>query len=284
MREIMYGLNSLIIAGILLSSMALAVELSYRIGRAREKSVSEANRAQINAIQASLLGILALLLGFTFSLALQRFDSRSQAVVNEANAIGTTYLRAQLLPPSVRPEAQKRLQSYVGLRVQSGAVSLANEAERQIMLNKANELLDTLWGYAGRAAQEDKSPVTSGLFIQSLNEAIDAYGRRDAELNRHVPEVILFLLFITFLLTGGVLGYSSGISGHRPSLVTHILIVLIVVLAFIIIDLDRPRRGLIQVDQSSLINLKTAIDATQAVAAEPAAPIDSPRPAVTGRP
>jgi uncharacterized membrane protein (Fun14 family) len=105
--------------------------------------------------------------------------------------------------------------------------------------------------------------VTTGLFIQSLNETIDSYGRRDAALSRHVPEIIFFLLFATFVLTGGVIGYAAGAAGHRPSLASYILVVVIVILVFIIIDLDRPRRGVIRIDQSSMIHLKTAIDAAQ---------------------
>ena len=283
MGEIIYGLNSLFIAGVLFISMSIAIEVGYRIGRVKQASADEAIKAHINAIQASLLGVLALMLGFTFSLALQRFDSRSQAVVDEANAIGTTYLRAQLLPVSVREETQKLLQNYADLRVKVSGLSLDNETEREAFLFKANNVLDALWGCARKAAEEDNSPVTSGLFIQSLNETIDSYGRREAALNRHVPEIILFLLYGTFLMTGGIIGYSAGIAGHRPAMISYILVALIVVLAFIIADLDRPRRGLIKVDQASLIQLKAAIDATQAAGTQPAVPANILRPAVTGR-
>lgn len=278
----MYGLNSLLIAGVLLVSMVAAIEFGYRIGRVKARSASDPTKAHVSAILGSLLGVLALLIGFTFSLALQRFEKRSEAVVDEANAIGTTYLRAHLLSTSVRSQAQSLLRSYVDLRVQAGKVSLEKEAERHDLLEKTNETLDAIWGCARQAAEDDKSPVTTGLFIQSLNEAIDSYGRRDAELSRHVPEVIWLLLYGAFLITSGVIGYSAGISGHRPTPVTYTLIVLIVVLVFIIVDLDRPRRGLIRVDQSSLTVLKAAIDAAHAGDAQPTIP-GPPRPAVTGR-
>lgn len=266
----MYGVNSLFIASVLFASMALAIEAGYQLGRGKQGAVSDSTKAHVNAIQASLLGILALLLGFTFSLALQRFDRRSEAVVAEANAIGTTYLRAQLLPKSVRGEAQQLLQNYIDFRIAAGGISLDHEAKRQAYLAKGKEILDATWGCALRAAEADNSPVTTGLFIQSLNELIDSFGRRDAELNRHVPEVIWLLLYGTFLITGGVIGYSAGISGHRPSSVTYILVALIVILVFIIVDLDRPRRGLIRVDQSSLTDLKTATDAAQTAGVHPA--------------
>ena len=279
----MYEQSSLLIAGILFVSMALAIEAGYRAGLRTQTNANESTRAHINSIQASLLGVLALLLGFTFSLSLQRFDSRSQAIVDESNAIGTTYLRAQLLPVSIRGEVQKLLQNHINLRFQSGTVTLDHHEERDELLTQTNQNLDVLWGYARQAAEEDGQPVTSGLFIQSLNELIDSYGRRNAALERHIPEIILFLLFGTFLLTGGVVGYAAGVAGHRPSLATHILVALIVILAFVIIDLDRPRRGLIRVDHKSLIDLKAAIDVSQTVEAQQSVPVDTPRPAVTGR-
>ena len=263
MHELMYDHNSLLICGILLLSLVLSIEAGYRFGRRAEQRNNDSSRAHVGAIQASLLGVLALLLGFTFSLSLQRFDSRSEAVIEEANAIGTAYLRAQLLADSIRGEVQTLLRRYVDLRVQTGTVPLNHEAERQALIAKTNRLLNELWRYARRAAEEDGRAVSAGLFIQSLNELIDAYGRRDAALSRHVPEVVLFLLYGTFLMTGGVVGYAAGVGGHRPSIVTYILVILIVVLTFIIIDLDRPRRGLIQVNQSSLVDLGMAIDAAR---------------------
>jgi len=278
----MYDENSALIAAILYVSIVLAIELGHLLGRRIQRFATEPSKAHVNAIQASLLGVLALLLGFTFSLSLQRFNDRSEAIVDEANAIGTAYLRAQLLPASVRDDVKRSLRDHLDLRVHAGAVTLDDEADRQALLAKTNENLDVVWRSARRAVELDPSPVPSGLFIQSLNEMIDAYGRRDAALHRHVPELVLFLLYGTFILTGIVLGYGAGVAGHRPSFATYILVALIVVLAFIIIDLDRPRRGLIRVDQSSLHNLKTAVDAAESAAdGEPAPAL--PRTGVTGR-
>ena len=257
----MYGLNSLMIVAVLLASMVGAMEAGYRIGLRRQASATESTRRHINGIQASLLGVLALLLGFTFSLALQRFDSRSDAVVDEANAIGTAYLRTKLIPRAVGEPAAQLWQSYTDLRVQAGAVDLAHDSERQALDAKADRVLEALWGTAQRAIEAEKNPATSGLYVQAVNEAIDSRGRNDAVLKRHVPEVILILLYGTLLMTSGVVGYAAGVSWHRPPLVTYIFVTLLVILAFIIVDLDRPRRGLIRVDQSSLVALKAAIDA-----------------------
>jgi hypothetical protein len=240
--------------------MMAAIEAGYRVGRKSNERASEPARAHVNAIQASLLGVLALLLGFTFSLALQRFDSRSHAVVEEANAIGTAYLRAQLLPADIGLPAQAALSRYLDLRVASSGLTLVERAERAALRARTLQAFDELWSLAKRAADEDGRPVTAGLFVQALNDVADAHGTRDAELDRHVPELVLFLLFGTFLLTGGIVGYASGVSGHRASGVSYLMVVLIVVLVFIIIDLDRPRRGLIEVGQQSLLDLQASME------------------------
>jgi len=256
----MYSINSILIAGVLFVSMVLAIEMGYRLGLRTQASASDAFKTHVNTIGASILGILALLLGFTFSLSLQRFDSRSQAVVEETNAIGTTYLRSQLLPASLRSNVQLLLREYLDLRVQASAITLDDQQEREMLLAEASRTQIALWGYAQQAAEEEPNPVTTGLFIQSLNELIDNFGKRNAALNRHVPEVILFLLYGTLLMGATVVGYASGVAGFRVSVPAYIMVVLIVVLVYVIIDLDRPRRGMIQVDQRSLIELQGAVN------------------------
>ena len=99
MEPILYSFSTLLIVSVLLLAIVVGIEIGYRLGRRAQKMLIEPTKSQINAIQASMLPLLALILGFTFSLSLQRYDERANAVVDEANAIGTTYLRTKLLPP-----------------------------------------------------------------------------------------------------------------------------------------------------------------------------------------
>jgi hypothetical protein len=260
-KEIMYDHSSVLIVGVLFVALMLATESGFRFGRRAGDGTSESSKSQINSIQASILGVLALLLGFTFSLSLQRYDSRSQAVISEANAIGTVMLRTELLPDSVRANTQALVRDYLDHRVRAAGISLDHADQRRAELRESDALLKKLWQNAIQAAAEQPNPVTTGLFISALNELIDAYGTRDAALNRHVPEAVLFLMFGTFILTASLVGYASGVSGHRASFATYILEVLIVFLVFIIIDLDRPRRGLIEVSHQSLIELQASVRA-----------------------
>lgn len=268
MREIIYGVSTVSIAILLLVAMVIFIEIGHRIGRAAKGRPGTAPKEHINGIQAALLGMLALLLGFTLSLSLQRFDSRSAAVVDEANAIGTAWLRAEFLPTSAREEARRRIEDYLDLRLETGAESTVKEEHRSRLMRKADEEVNALWSLARIAAEEDASPVRTGLFIQSLNEVIDSSSRREAALNRHVPEIVLLLLFVTFLMTGMVVGYSSGIGGYRAFFATYIMVGLIVVLVFIVVDLDRPRRGVIQVSQASMAELLESMRASSSRGAQ----------------
>lgn len=180
-------------------------------------------------------------------------------MVNEANAIGTTWLRAQMLPEPARGEIQGMLRNYVDLRMLGSHVSVVREEEHLEMWNRTNAALDALWNRSRDVAIEFPNPVTTGLYIQSLNDMIDAFASRDAALNRHVPELVLFLLYSAFLITGCVIGFTAGLSGQRTSFVTYAMVGLIVVLVFIIIDLDRPRRGLIRISQDSLEQLQKSM-------------------------
>jgi hypothetical protein len=134
-------------------------------------------------MQSSILGILALLLAFTLSISLQRFDQRSD-VVDEANAIGTAYLRTQLLRQPARAELQPMLRDYLALRVKATTMTTVEGERRDAFLNAAEGAQAAIWAGAARAAEADPNPVTSGLFVQAINEMIDSYGRRDAGLNR----------------------------------------------------------------------------------------------------
>lgn len=259
MREIMYDINSIAIAVTLFVSMLLVMEFGFRLGRRHRRLTGSEPGENSGAIQGSMLGILALLLGFTFSLALNRYDERSQAVVDEANAIGTAWLRVQLVPEVFRQDIRELMQQYIGLRVDAAHLDLTRTREREQLLQNTDQIIDQLWSLATGAAAQEPNPVSTGLLLQALNDMIDAYGSRDAALARHVPEMVLFLLYGTFLMTGCVMGFTAGLGGQRNSFATYIMTGLIVILVFIIIDLDRPRRGLIEINQSSLTTLHTKI-------------------------
>ncbi len=255
-QELLYGYSSVAIAVSLFIAIIVFNEVGFRVGRFVQVRTDSEVKALTGSIQASILGLLALLLGFTFSMSMHRFDSRSMALIDEANAIGTAILRVQLLPDKYKNEADEYFKTYVDLRVAIGTLDLTKQEERKTYRNKINDVQSKLWSLAILSTNDDPRPVTTGAFVKSLNDVIDSQGKRNALLQMHVPEVVLILLFVVFISSGGILGYSAGLSGKRvfaPIVLVSLLITLIV---FIIIDLDRPKRGLIQVNQNVMIELQ----------------------------
>jgi len=258
-QELLYTYSSIAIVATLFIAIIAFNEVGFRVGRFVQLRTDDEVKTLTGSIQASILGLLALLLSFTFSMSMQRFDNRSMALIDEANAIGTAVLRIQLLPEKYNKKAFDYFQEYVDLRVAIGKVDHTKREERKIYNKQITDLQSKLWALAVSATNDDPRPSTTGAFVKSLNEVIDSQGRRSALLQMHVPEVVLILLFVVFISSGGILGYSAGLSGKRvfaPILLVSLLITLIV---FIIIDLDRPKRGVIQVNQGVMIELQNNI-------------------------
>jgi len=261
MREVLYGLSSAGIAMSLLVIILLTVEAGFRAGRRQHGGVEDSVKDQTKAVDASILGLLSLLLGFTFTMALQHFDARHHAMVKEANAIGTAHVRAALLPAPHDQNAAQLLRNYVDQRVLAGEVDLAQSHPFAQLAEKTSGLQRELWSEATAAARKDPGPVTTGLFAQAVNDLMDAQVERDAALERHVPEYILVLLMVVAIAGSLITGYSSGLAGRqRPTWAFGGLSIVIALVVFMIADLDRPRRGLIHVGQVELLQLKAGME------------------------
>ncbi|MDO6388712.1 hypothetical protein Q4E40_01150 [Pontibacter sp. BT731] len=256
-KEFLYELNSILIVSVLFILILLAQEAGYRIGRHHQRISDRDVKAQTNTIQAATLGLLALILGFAFNMSLQSYNNRSKAVLNEANAIGTALMRTHLLPSPYDSLTRMQLQQYIDLRL---AISNTNDSlvtEQKTLASDTETLQRTLWGEAVQAARIDPNPVTTGSFVTALNSMVVAHNERNALLIMHVPEVILYLMFTVFIMSGGLIGYGSGLGQKRTILPSALLSLMICLVVFIIIDLDRPMRGIINVDQQSLERLKS---------------------------
>jgi hypothetical protein len=201
---------------------------------------------------------LALIIGFTFAMALTRFEARREAIVNEANAIGTTALRARLLPEPHRAETLKLLREYVKIRidvVQSGKSLL----ELATALDRSNAIQEALWLQTKEISAKDNRYVPTGLFIQSLNEMIDNQGKRLAALRNRIPSVVLLALFGLAAVSCGFAGYAGALEVKRTRLPIYIIGVLISSMIYLILDIDRPSAGLITNNQQPMIDAAASL-------------------------
>jgi hypothetical protein len=256
-EEYLYRVSGSTLFLILLFLLFVVSASGFLSGRRHSELVSDAVRSQISVLQGSLLGLLSLLLGFTFAMTVSRYDLRKQLLLEEANAIGTTYLRTQLLAEPYASEAASLLRRYVDLRVGLNKAGVNETNEQKLReASEQSEILHTqLWLVARNAASGDTRAVTTGLFIQSLNEVIDMHAKRLVALDNHVPEPVILLLWFVALFSLGLTGYSCGLAGWNHFFVLTMLALLIAVVISLIMDIDRPRRGLIQVSQKGMIML-----------------------------
>jgi hypothetical protein len=191
-------------------------------------------------------------------MAQSRFALRQELVVEEANDIGTNYLRSRLLPEPNKTETANLLRSYVDARLDFFRAGQEQEALKAAD-DRTGQLQNQLWSNAIIAVAKDDRMVTTGLFIQSLNNVIDDQEKRRAAMENHVPESVLLLLFIVALVAALCVGYGCGLVAHRHIFSTTMMLLLIMLVITVIIDLDRPRRGLIKVSQNSMLRLQQSL-------------------------
>lgn len=211
-------------------------------------------KADIALIIGAVLTLLALLLGFTYSMSEGRFEERRQLVVDEANAIGTTYLRAKTLPEPRSSEIQGLLRQYTALRVENaGRIEDDPEKIRETG-NREKKLQSMLWSHAATLARENPNPVISA-FLVPLNEMIDLGTKRLAAFRNRVPLPIYVVLFIASTVALWLIEYYLGSHKQKALMVTGTLALLVASVMWLIMDLDQPVRGAIRTSQQSLIDL-----------------------------
>lgn len=245
---------------LILGTLSLAVALGYfsqqwLIRRAGPRAKAGPEQAHL---LTAVLGLLALLLGFSFSMVMDRYDTRRLLVVAEANAIGTTWLRVQILEAADRQSMGPLLQRYVDARL------LWSETGGEEAVGLETEALQRrLWVAMGEVMRGDSPPLLARGVMDSLNESFDLAVARQAARAAHMPDAVFYALLIyaavSMIMMGAMLG-----AHRRPHLTqTLLLVILLTLIHLVILDLDRPRSGNIQVPQQALLELRQSMIADQ---------------------
>ena len=252
------AIDFLPIWGIFLATAAvvlLSIEGGYRVGIYRRRRSEHEDRPPVGEMVAATLALLAFLLAFTFGLAASRFDVRRGLVVEEGNAIGTTYLRAAMLPEPDRSKVRTLLREYVDVRLE--AVE-AGKLARSIA--RSQELHAQLWDHATAAGKENPASIVVGLFISSLNEVIDLHTKRlMLGAGNRIPGAIWAALYFVAIVGTAVMGYHSGLAGSGRSLAILPLVLAFSAVFTLIADLDRPQEGLLHVSQQAMSDLRDSL-------------------------
>jgi hypothetical protein len=221
----------------------------------REDLESEPSVAQEGYLLGSALGLLGLLMAFTFGMVLNRYESRRELVIDEANAIGTAYLRTQLLDEPHRSRLSNLLVDYTANRIRLASVDSGSTA----YLAKNDELLTEIWA-AVRGARE--SAMAHGLttaLLTTFNEVIDLDAKRKLAWELRLPTEVLVLLFVYLIITATAVGYQvDGPRGRRAALLLFVLIALSLT---VITDLNRPMTGHERESQKAMLALLQSLRA-----------------------
>ncbi len=219
---------------------------------------TDALREPIGVLQGALLGVVGLILAFGLSLAVGRYENRRVAVVDDANTIGTTYLRAQMLAEPQRSESLGLLRRYTDLAIRlSGDVPNSDGLKRTT--TEQSELQRRLWRLAGQSVAGAPTETAPRLYVETLNEMIDQQTVRVAGLNNRVPGAVLGLEVIGAAVVVGLLALYISVLG-RGLLAAVAAAVLVTLLLLVTLDLDRPTRGLITIPATPLESLRASME------------------------
>jgi len=230
-------------------------EIGFRIGHLAKVSLGETPFA---VLQTAVFGLLSLLLAFSFSLGLARYDARRIELLNEANAIWTTIMRSELLDPQAAAIMHDRLEKYVEVRILFARADVdehakADAAQRSVVLQ------NDMWQVAKSQIDSRSNPVAVSLFIEALNNMDEETAREEGALSAHVPDEVVVTLAVVIAFASILLGVGFGRTKRRGDLGFVLFAIVISLVVATIVDLDRPQRGYIRVSLQPLQSLRAAL-------------------------
>jgi hypothetical protein len=233
----------------------LCLEAGFRLGRRRAESANPEKESSVGAMASASLALLAFLLAFTFGFAASRVEARRTLMLDEVNAVGTTYLRTGTLPEAERAMPRALLREYADTRI-----AAARSEDIEVEIRRSLELQQRLWEHAASLAERQPNSIVVGLYLQALNETIDLHTKRVTEAVRvRVPGIFWLVLYAVTALAMAEMGYHTGLSGLRRPLSTPALAIAFASVVFLIADLDRPQSGWIRGSQVPMVELRQSM-------------------------
>jgi hypothetical protein len=229
-------------------------EVGYRLGKSRDADEPERSRPVTGTLKTTVMGLVALLMGFTYAMASNRFDNRQRLVVDEANAIGTCDLRARLLAEPAKSQIRTALRRYTELRIDRFEHAL-DPGEYDRIEAAMHAALMNLWSGVEDGVKADKELARTIELVPAANTLIDVSALDNWANHTRVPTTVLGLLAICMVVSSAIVGHWSGQVGRRHFWLWTTMNILVVLVFFMVLDYDRPRRGFIRVSQQPLVEL-----------------------------
>jgi hypothetical protein len=258
MTAFLYQIPASLISAVLFILIILFNRVGFFVQQQEAKKHKEKQPAGLGPIEGSLLGLLALLLSFTFSLSAAKNDSRRAVIVEEANDISTAISRCDLYPDSIRKELHLLFNNYIDARIAYYDAGI-DTVKINASLKQANDYYTAIWKKVVVLSQDRDNTLRSQQMVPALNTISDVLATRDAQRNAHVPESILWMLFVLTLVGSFVMGYGT-VSRYNWIIVSGFALMTVMTI-YLILDLDRPRRGIINIDltEQKIVELKDMV-------------------------
>jgi len=242
----LFTIITLFITG-LFAGMLILLEVGRRLGLRRREKMPADSAEGLGAVEGALFALLGLLIAFTFSGAAERFEARRHLIVEEANAIGTAYLRIDLLPAAAQPAMRDGFRRYVDSRLAVYRALPDLDAARA-ELSRSAELQKEIWSTAVAACPGASSPSACVLLLPALNAMIDITTTRTVAASTHPPALVFAMLAVLALACSLLAGY--GMAGSRVRSWIHVLAfaAVLTITVYVILDYEFPRVGFIRID------------------------------------
>ena len=231
------------------ASILVVLEAGRRIGARRLAAEGEVAAKGLGALEGAVFALLGLMIAFCFSGALTRFDARRHLVVQEANAIGTAWLRSDLLPPEAQPKAREYFRRYLDSRIETYRKVPDMAAVRQELARSA-ELQQEIWQLAISSSRNAGSSAAPVVLLPALNAMFDITTTRTEAARLHPPPVIFVMLGTLALACALFAGYDMAVRKRLNPLHSLAFAVVLSVTVYVIVDLEYPRVGLIRMTDS----------------------------------
>ena len=256
-----YLIDHRLIALAMVAVLVAAGEIGFRSGSRRQKA-PQYFRSLMSGTAAAMLGLMGLLLGFTLAMTVSRWDARRDVITNESNAIGTLWLRAGLLEEPLRLDLREALREYTDARISLGG----SRGDREALLaarRKSESLHTSIWSVVERSDRRSMSNAAVSSLITSANEVIDVHELRLASIENFLPAPLFMLLLGVATVAMGFLAWSFGAAAQGGRAALLVLGLVIGAVLLLIMDINRPQRGRIDVGIHSLQRVAEAMAAQE---------------------
>jgi hypothetical protein len=234
-----------------------ASEIGFRLGLGKEAGASSTDPSWV--VEASAFTLLALLTGFSFSMALGRYDARRGALLREATAIGTTFMRAALLDEKTAQALRADLREYVAQRLAFARADAAPD-ERAMADRNSTAIQGDMWKLTTQAARRDPRSTIVPLVVAALNDTINLSHEERVVLTTHIPDVVFVWLLLIGLIAAVMMGYGYGRQDKRALVFRAVFAAMVAMVLGLVLDLDRPQRGIIRVSLEPMQTVQQSME------------------------